>query len=251
MEYRAAYKNLIKTGVNLLFPPSCLGCQKRVAEHGSLCGHCWREVKFIERPYCEVLGTPFEFKLDNPNNEKLQSAEAIANPPSFNRARAVARYDPIIRKMVSQLKFLDQIELAPWMAVWMARAGRELLADNPIIVPVPLHRKRQFFRRYNQSAELARHIAKETGLKFNPALLSRIKPTRQQIGLGTKQRQRNVMGAFKVLKTQAPNVKGAKILLIDDVYTTGSTLEAASRAFLRAGAAQVDCLTFARVVRDT
>jgi ComF family protein len=246
-----SYKKYLYSGIDLLFPPICLCCEKRVSEQGSLCGECWSDIRFIERPYCEVLGTPFDVQLESTGMIDLQSAEAIANPPSFMRARAVARYDVHIRKLVSRLKFMDQSELAPWMANWMIRSGRELLNDKPIIIPVPLHSKRQFFRRYNQAAELARYIAHAEKLLFEPTLLRRIKSTRQQVGLGKKQRQKNMVGAFKVLEAQKCELRDKHVLLIDDVFTTGATLEAASRALIRAGAKQVDCLTFARVVRDT
>ncbi len=228
----------------LLFPPVCCGCDRQVAEPGSLCGSCWAKVRFIERPYCPVLGTPFSHDL----GAEILSAEAIADPPPFRRARAVAVHEDVIRDMVHRLKYNDSTDLGPWMARWMMRAGSELIADCDIIVPVPLHARRFWFRRFNQSAELARHLSRLSGKPFDPDALKRVKPTRQQVGLGLNERVTNVRGAFKVPDREDIKVRGRNVLLIDDVYTTGATVKAASRALLRSGAASVDILTFGRVL---
>ncbi len=231
---------------NMVIPPVCLACDAHVGDQGSLCPQCWGEMLFIEKPYCAVTGAPFGFDI----GEGSLSADAIANPPVFARARAVAQYDAVARKLVHGLKFSDRTDLAPWMAQWMVRAGGELLNDRPVIVGVPLHGRRMFFRRFNQSAELARHIAKISENRYTPQILQRIRATRQQVGLRAKERLANVRGAFWVPPDQKINIKGRRILLVDDVLTTGATLNAASRALLRAGAQSVDCLTFARVAPD-
>jgi ComF family protein len=228
----------------LLFPPVCAGCDKHVAQPGALCGACWRQVRFIEKPYCPVLGTPFSHDL----GAEILSAEAIAEPPPFDRARSVAVHEGVIRDMVHRLKYNDRTDLGPWMAGWMARAGSELLEDCDVIVPVPLHARRFWVRRFNQSAELARHVARLAGKPFDPDALKRIKTTRQQVGLGLNERVVNMRGAFKVPETQDIKVRGRRVLLIDDVYTTGATVKAAARALLRGGASNVDVLTFGRVL---
>ena len=228
----------------LLFPPVCHGCDKQVAEPGSLCGDCWSKVRFIEKPYCPVLGTPFSHDL----GAEILSAEAIADPPPFERARSVAVHEGVIAGMVHGLKYNDRTDLGPWMARWMMRAGSELLEQCDIIVPVPLHARRFWSRRFNQSAELARHLAGLSGKRFDPDALRRAKRTRPQVGLGINARRLNVSGAFKVPETQEIKVRGRRVLLIDDVYTTGATVKAASRALLRAGASSVDVLTFSRVM---
>ncbi len=209
-----------------------------------MCGACWSRVRFIEKPCCPVLGIPFSHDL----GAEILSAEAIADPPPFRRARSVAAHEGVIRDMVHRLKYNDRTDLGPWMARWMLRAGRELLNDCDIIVPVPLHARRFWLRRFNQSAELARHLASLSGKTFDPDALKRIKQTRQQVGLGANERTANVRGAFKVPETQAIKVRGRNVLLIDDVYTTGATVKAASRALLRGGASSVDILTFGRVL---
>ena len=228
----------------MLFPPICAGCDKHVAQPGTLCGACWRQVRFIEKPYCPVLGIPFSHDL----GAEILSAEAIADAPPFERARSVAVHEGVIRDMVHRLKYNDRTDLGPWMAGWMARAGHELLNDCDVIVPVPLHARRFWLRRFNQSAELARHLAKASKKPFEPDALRRVKQTRQQVGLGLNQRIVNVRGAFKVPEAQEIKVRGCNVLLIDDVYTTGATVKAAARALLRGGAKKVDVLTFGRVL---
>lgn len=237
---RAATNQLFR----LLFPPVCASCDRHVAEPGTLCGPCWSRVRFIEKPYCPVLGIPFSHDL----GAEILSAEAIADPPPFRRARSVAMHEGVIRDMIHRLKYNDRTDLGPWMARWMLRAGSELLNDCDIIVPVPLHARRFWFRRFNQSAELARHLAGLSGKPFDPAALQRVRQTRQQVGLGATERAANVRGAFKVPDKQEIKVRGRGVLLVDDVYTTGATVKAASRALLRGGALKVDVLTFGRVL---
>jgi ComF family protein len=180
--------------------------------------------------------------------EGFLSAEAIANPPPFQRARAAVSYDGVARRMVQGLKYHDRTDLARWMAGWMARAGAELLADADIVVPVPLHRRRFLWRRFNQSAELARALARRSGTTFEPTALLRVKVTRQQVGLGLREREDNVRGAFRVPPEADIKVRGRRVLVVDDVYTTGATVSAVARALKRGGASAVDVLTFARVL---
>lgn len=228
----------------LLFPPICPGCRRLVAEPFALCGDCWRKLRFLERPWCEVLGTPFPHDM----GEGVLSPAAIAAPPPFARARSAVSYSGVARQMVQGLKFGDRTELAPTMARWMMRAGAELLADADAVVPVPLHRGRFFRRRFNQSAELARALCALSGRPFLPDGVARIRATRQQVGLGAREREENVRGAFRVLPQAATGIRGRRILVVDDVYTTGTTVSAVAKALKRAGAAEVDVLTFARVL---
>ena len=226
---------------DFFFPPTCPGCGRVMAEHGALCQACWRDVGFIERPYCEVLGTPFAHDL----GAGFLSAEAIANPPVFGRLRAVCTLDGVARKLVHGLKYRDRTELAPMMARWMARAGAEVVADCDVIVPVPLHRWRLFSRRFNQAADLARALATETGKPMLTNALRRKRRTAQQVGLGKAAREANMKGAFEVTLLGKAELLGKCVLLIDDVYTTGATVSAATRALKRAGVVKVDVLTFA------
>lgn len=227
--------------LGLFYPPICAGCRKAVGSDAALCISCWRGVAFIEAPFCAVLGVPLSYD-EGPGTV---SPAAIAEPPPFSRARAAVLHAGIASGLVAQLKYADRTDLAVLMAGWMRRAGDELLREADCVVPVPLHRARLFRRRFNQSAELARRLARPG--TFQPQLLVRRRATLSQVGLGRSERQRNVAGAFVVPPALAVDVAGRRILLVDDVFTTGSTVGSASRALLRAGASAVDVLTFSRV----
>jgi ComF family protein len=226
---------------DFLFPPTCPGCGRHIASHGALCQVCWQDISFIERPYCEVLGTPFEHDLGT----GFLSAAAIADPPVFDRLRAVCTFDGTARKLVHALKYRDRTELAPMMAKWMARAGREVLDDCDLIVAVPLHRWRMLSRRFNQSAELARALSAECGKPFSANAVRRKRATEHQVGLAKAQREANTRGAFEVSDEGKTELFGKRIVLVDDVYTTGATVTAVTRVMKRAGAADVTVLTFA------
>jgi ComF family protein len=190
------------------------------------------------------MGTPFLHEM----GEGFLSAEAITDPPPFERARAAVAYGGVAREMVQGLKYHDRTDLAPWMARWMVRAGSELLADADVIVPVPLHWRRFFRRKFNQSAELGRVISRLSGVPLAPSVVKRVKLTRQQVGLERREREENVRGAFRVPPEAEIEIAGRHVLLIDDVYTTGATVGAVTRALKKGGAAAVDILTFARVL---
>jgi ComF family protein len=200
-------------------------------------------VRFIEPPLCPVYGTPFAFGLGN----GILSAEALADPPPFRRARSAALYDDVAKGLVYRLKYQDQPDLGVLLAKAMHRAGRALFADCRVIVPVPLHRWRLWQRRYNQAAVLAQRLSELSGLPHDPMILQRSRPTSRQVGLTYLQRQENVRGAFQVPVAMRGQIAGRPVLLVDDVYTSGATTKAATRTLLRAGASAVDVLTFARV----
>lgn len=235
-----------RSTLSLLYPPTCIACQAATGEAHGLCAPCWSGIRFIERPFCERLGMPFQVDLGQP----LLSPAAIADPPVFERARAVAEYDGTASLLVHRLKYNDRLELARALGTMMTRAGAELLKEADVIVPVPLHRWRLWRRRFNQAMALASVVSTESGLPCDPSLLDRVKHARRQVGLTKAQRQENLQGVFRVPLVAKARLKGKRVLLIDDVLTTGSTANAASRALLRGGAASVDILAFARVVQE-
>ena len=239
--------SLGRRALDLVYPPTCLACPTATSAIGTLCPACWSQVRFIERPYCERLGTPFAQDL----GQGLLSPEAMANPPVFQRARAVARFeDGPARRLVHRLKYGDRLELADAMGLWMVRAGRELIDEADLLVPVPLHRRRLFARKFNQAALLADVVSRESGVPHDPFALERIKATPPQVGLSKLQRAQNLQGALRVHETAKPRLAGLRVILVDDVMTSGATTNAAARALLRGGAAAVDVLVFARVVTE-
>jgi ComF family protein len=180
---------------------------------------------------------------------ELVCAACIARPPAFSRARAVFRYDTA-RDLVLRFKHADRTDYAPAFVTWMQRAGADLIATSDVVVPVPLHRWRLLKRRYNQAAVLANAIALQSGLEALPDILTRTRSTPSQGAMiSAKARRRNVLGAFAVRPSMKPRLKAKRVLLIDDVMTTGATLEACARALKRAGAQEISALTLARVVQ--
>jgi len=174
--------------------------------------------------------------------------QAVADPPAYRRARAAVRYDEVAKNLVHALKYGDRLDLAPVMGRWMARAGTDLLTEADIIVPVPLHWRRLWVRRFNQSAALAGTIAEIAQLPVSHAALKRVRATPQQVGLSKQARAHNVQNAFRVPDAGRAEIKGRRLLLVDDVLTSGATLDSCARALLRGGANSVDVLVFARVV---
>jgi len=174
--------------------------------------------------------------------------EAIADPPAYGRARAAVRYDDIARDLVHRLKYGDRLDLATAMGQWMARAGRTLLDDADAVVPVPLHWRRLWGRRFNQAAALARVVASDAAVPLLTAALRRVRATSQQVGLSRSARAVNVQGAFAVTPAGKAAIHGQRLVLVDDVLTSGATVDACTRVLLRAGARNVDVLVFARVV---
>ncbi|HUN94632.1 MAG TPA: ComF family protein [Bradyrhizobium sp.] len=239
----SGFRYAAKLALDIALPTLCVACREPVDGEG-VCAACWAKLSFIEPPYCPRLGIPFVY---DPGPELL-SMEAIANPPAYARARAAVRYDDVARSLVHALKYQDRTDLAPTMGRWMARAGRGLLKDADVLIPVPLHWRRGWSRRYNQSGALARVIERHSGVRLATEALRRVRRTEQQIGLSRPQRASNVQGAFKVAPERNGDVAGRRIILIDDVLTSGATIDACARALLRAKAASVDVLVFARVV---
>jgi ComF family protein len=235
---------LLRHMLDLALPPLCPACRAPLGDGAGLCAGCWSKLSFIAPPYCARLGIPFTYDP----GPGLLSMEAIANPPAYDRARAAVRYDDIARALVLGFKYGDRLDLAPMLGGWMARAGAELIATADALVPVPLHWRRLWARRFNQSAALSAALSAKSGLPVLYDTLKRVRATPQQVGLSKSQRADNVQGAFRVARECKADVAGRRLLLIDDVLTSGATVDTCARALLRAGAKGVDVLVFARVV---
>ncbi|NVO17136.1 MAG: ComF family protein [Rhodoplanes sp.] len=245
-------RSVFRVAVDAVLPPLCPACGDPVSDAGALCASCWSRLSFIARPYCERLGVPFAHDV-GPGlaGTGLLSPRAIADPPAFGRARAAVRYDEVARSLVHALKFGDRLELAPMMGRWMAEAGRELIGTADALVPVPLHWRRLWARRFNQAALLATVMAESRGISVLADAMRRVRATPQQVGLTRAERASNVQSAFRVTETGRAAIRGRRLIVVDDVMTTGATAETCARTLLRAGATNVDVVVFACVIDAT
>lgn len=234
----------ISRALDLIFPPRALDDAGGAAQSTGLGAEAWSRIRFIAEPLCDGCGSPFEYDIGE------RCALCVARPRAFSRARAACLYDDASRDLILKLKHADRTDLAGLMVNWISRAAGDILAEADAIVPVPLHRWRLAARRYNQAAELARPLARRFGAAYLPGALARARHTPSQAGKSGSGRRRNVAGAFSVHAAARARLAGRRILLIDDVLTTGATAEACARALLRAGAAAVDLAVIARV-RET
>jgi ComF family protein len=237
---RHAWRGLI----DFLVPPKCLVCREAVLEPASLCLPCWGNLKQIDMPYCNVLGTPFAYD----QGEGAISPAALADPPNWDRARAAVAYDEASRSIVHGLKYRDTMEAGLLMARLMARVGRQVIQEADIIVPVPLHRFRLWSRRFNQAAFLSQQLSRAFAKTYRTDVLVRSKATRSQVGMSFDERRKNVAKVFHVTPEGVCRLTGRRVLLIDDVLTTGATAGSCAAVLKKAGAAQVDVLTFALVL---
>ncbi|HVY90023.1 MAG TPA: ComF family protein [Hyphomonadaceae bacterium] len=227
----------------LIWPQRSLITGREVPGPGALEPNLWSKLQFLSDPLCARCGTPFEIAVD----ENQVCGACLARPPVYHRARAALIYGDVSRDLVLALKYQGRRDGLSLLSGWMASAGRDLLSDADLIVPVPLHYFRLVRRGFNQSVWLAAGLSRASGKPMSVGLLKRARATPTQGGLSAEGRRRNVQGAFRVRKGQKAKIKDQKILLVDDVLTTGATAEACSQVLLRAGARCVDVLTLARV----
>lgn len=239
-------KALGRAVLDLIFPPQALDDTAGPLSTG-FSAEGWSRIGFIDGPLCDGCGAPFEYDL----GPGVRCPDCMAKPRPFTRARAACLYDDSSRGVILQLKHADRTDLAPLFARWISRAARDLLDEADAIAPVPLHAGRLFGRRFNQAAEVARPLSRLAGVPYLPDALVRTRATETQGGKSGAGRRRNVAAAFAVPPARAAQVAGKRILLIDDVMTTGATLEGCSRALLAAGAACVDVAVIARVKEST
>jgi ComF family protein len=230
--------------VDVVAPPKCVTCRQDVVTGAALCLSCWQALRFIDEPVCDALGTPFEFE----QGDGALSAAAIAEPPPWHRARAAVVFNEVSQKLVHLLKYRDMPEAGLAMARMMSGPGRKLLSDCDVIVPVPLHRFRLWQRRFNQAAVLAKSLAQSSLKPWAHDVLVRDRSTRPQVGLAASERHKNLRNAFSVPPEQVGGIAGKRVLLVDDVRTTGATAAACAVVLRDAGAAQVDVLSFALVL---
>ena len=228
--------------LDFALPPRCAGCGTIVSDVHSFCPECWKRIEFLGAGGCVTCGTPLQA------TESETCAACLARPPRIHRTRAAVVYDELTRSLALRLKYGRKVAIAKTMARYMAPlVGSQ--PDGALLVPVPLHRGRLWQRGFNQSAIVARELSRCTGIESNPAILRRIKRTPPLKGMSLQQRRRAVAGAFRV--DDASMVDGRTVILVDDVLTTGSTANACARELRRAGAARVELISWARVVRPS
>jgi len=230
-----------------VLPPTCAGCGVVLSEPQTLCADCWGALTFLGRPCCDACGHPFEYEVPD---QSLCGACAHDHPP-YGRGRAALVYNDASKDYILGFKHADKTDTALLFAKWMMMAGSDLVQACDVIVPVPLHWTRLFARRYNQAALLAQALGTLSGKPVLADALVRHRKTPSQGHLGAKARARNVTGAFRVASRHNLRLKGQRILLVDDVYTTGATVQATAKVLRRVGALDVDVLTMARVVKNS
>jgi len=237
----------ITVGLNLLFPPRCVACGAAAGAAHGVCVPCFEHLRFIESPQCACCGLPFEF---DPQMEDALCGACLLERPAYRKARAVFSYDEVSRRMITQFKYSDRAERAHSYAPWLARTGVALIAESEVLIPVPLHLWRMLQRRYNQAALLAYSLSDYCGLPVWPDALLRVRHTPPQASLDRAARLENVKTAFAANPAYADALAGKRVLLIDDVMTTGATIVACTRTLLSAKVAQVSVLTLARTIKD-
>lgn len=239
-------QSVASASANLLFPPRCVSCGVPVESVHSFCLDCFAKLQLITAPHCSHCGVPFEYDLGH----DAVCAACLHEPPRYTAARAAMHYDDYSRGLITRLKYGDHSELVPALAQQLRRAGGELTAQADWLVPVPLHSRRLRERKFNQSALLAFALSDVTGVAVMADGLLRVEDTPPQASLTRKQRLENVKKAFRVNHKRAALLRGVRVLLIDDVMTTGATIDACSKVLLGAGVTNVYVLTVARTVRE-
>lgn len=232
--------------IDMLLPPRCIVTGDLVPEQGVLSPKAWAGINFISEPFCAHCGFPFDYEVER----GLKCTSCVQHEPPFISHRSAVLYTEESRSLILGFKHGDQTQAVDVFVPWLLRAGRDILSEVDIIAPVPLHYTRLLARRYNQAALMVQGLSQHTNATICLDLLKRVKATQTQGYLSAKERFKNVKRAFALSEHYKNEIKGKRILLIDDVYTTGATIKECSKALLKAGAGDVYALTLARVVRD-
>lgn len=232
--------------MNLMFPPRCPSCHGYVESEGNFCGECFAKLRLIEDPCCMACGAPFSF----PTEADTRCPTCLVTPPNYDRARAALVYDATSAPLISALKFNDQWANLERYVAQMLRAGAPLMEGVDLLVPVPLHWRRLMTRKFNQSALLAFGLSERTGTPCMPNLLQRVRYTKPQMRMKREERLKNVKRAFAVRPGKEEMLRNKIVLLIDDVVTTGATVNACAAALKQAGAKEVRVLALAKTVLE-
>lgn len=227
--------------LEIIFPSHCLSCEEIVNKDALFCNACWPKLQFITEPKCKICSYPFEFQ-----GLELICAKCLTQKPSFDKVISIFRYNDILKKVVKSLKYHEQTLIAKKLSKLLIARSQNEINNSDIVVPVPLHIKRLRKRKFNQAILLAKSLVKNQKIIFFPDLLIRTKNTKPQVELRKKERETNLKGAFALnIKYQSP-IKGKNILLVDDVVTTGTTLEECAAILKKHGAKRVIAITIAK-----
>ena len=237
-------RSAVRPILDFALPPRCPGCGAVTAEPHRFCLACWSELVFLGEPCCGRCALPFDYG----EGQEVLCGACLADPPRFDRLRSAVAYGVISRKVALKLKYGGRPGVAETIARFMERHLD--LTNSPILAPVPLHRWRMWRRGYNQAALIATALARRAGLEARLDLLERVKATPPLKGMGRRERKEAVRGAFRISARHKDSIRGRCVVLIDDVYTSGATANTCARILKRAGAGEVNVLTWASVVKE-
>ena len=247
---KAKIKEIAHRALDTILPPRCVVTGEMVDRQGMIAPVAWSELDFINNPLCDKCGVPFGFDVEGVENEHgSHCLQCLNYPPPYDSARAAMKYNDHSRDMILGFKHADQTHNALAFVPWLKKAGAEMLSEADAIIPVPLHRLRLLKRRYNQASIMAHYLGRECNIPVLHQALLRTRSTQTQGHLNFEQRRKNVKSAFAVNDKYKSRIEGKTLILIDDVYTTGSTVKECTKALRKAGAKSVHILTLARVVR--
>lgn len=230
----------IEKVLDVLFSHRCMFCGNLA--DADVCEECWKKITWITEPVCEICGQPFE------TSYKSICKSCMLQKPNYDIARAIFSYDEFTKTAILNFKNKDATYLAKSFSDWIKNRHSKIIADADIIIPVPIHRRKLFFRLYNQAAILAKRLSDISNIEFNPLVLEKLKSTHTQEGLSRIARLKNLVGAFSVNEKYASRIKNKNILLIDDVLTTGATANECAKTLKSAGAKKVFVITVAKVI---
>lgn len=236
---------LLKPALDFALPPRCPTCGITVEADNRFCLPCWEGLDFLTEPWCDACGKPFAFA----QGSGARCAACLKQPPDHNGVRAVVAYDDQSSLLPMRLKYGGRLGLAELIAGQLERFLGEIGPDS-LIIPVPLHRWRLWWRGFNQSVLIGRALSRRSGIALETGLLTRKNATPPLRSMSAKQRQNIVKNAFMLTGDAGDRIYGKTVILVDDVYTTGATANACARMLKAAGAARVLVFCWARVLTE-
>ena len=237
---------VFKKFLKIFFPNHCLSCEKIINEEQDFCSNCWTKLQLITDPKCPICSYPFDVEI---KGMQPLCGKCLQKKPPYDKAITIFRYNPIIKKIISDFKYRDQTFLAKKLTRILLKIAKDEIGDADLVIAVPLHPIRLRKRKFNQAALLGKFLSKNIPQsKFYPDFLLKVKQTKSQAELGMKEREKNLKRVFLVNKKYRDLVTNKNVLLVDDVITTGATLESCAKELRRRGAKKITVLTIAKTV---